>query len=48
MKRELSVEEQEASDKIFQILIGFTVEQAKFILKTLANSLDEHAVIEED
>lgn len=47
MKRELNEEEQEAMEKIFRELVGFTVEQAKLILSTLVKNLEEKAVIEE-
>ena len=54
MAKEKSIEEQEmaeameeAAEKIFLELVGFTVKQAKGILKLVAPRIEERAVIEE-
>lgn len=46
LKRELSLEEQEAEDKMFAELVGFNLEQAERILKSLAARVKESAIIE--
>ena len=47
MKREMTDDERDAAEKIFLELVGFTVEQAKFILKTVALQIEDKAVIED-
>lgn len=45
MKIELSDNEQNIADNIFDELVGLTIEQAKIILKAVLNGLDKNAVI---
>lgn len=45
MKIELSDEEQHVADKIFEELIGFTIEQAKMILRVVKSDLEKFTVI---
>lgn len=46
MKRELSLEEQEVENKMFAELVGFNLEQAEAILKSLAARVKASAIIE--
>lgn len=47
MKTELTQEQREAADVMFRELVGFTVAEARQILKTLNSELDMRAVVEE-
>ena len=46
MKQELTIEQQEAADKMYRELVGFTVAEARQILKELSARL-EYTVVEE-
>lgn len=47
MKREMTAEEKQAAEKIFSELVGFTIDQAKDILKAVLTRIGNKAIIED-